>query len=82
MPAPCSGTGSLTKTGRRRLQHHRRQHRTRRHDPVDAGTLVVNGSLASNVTVNSGGMMGGNGTIIGRWPSTVAPWRPATRSAR
>jgi autotransporter-associated beta strand protein len=30
---------------------------------VNAGTLVVNGSLASGVTVNGGGLLGGSGTV-------------------
>src|SRR5262249_12217795 len=32
---------------------------------VNAGALSVNGILASSVTVNSGGMIGGNGTVGG-----------------
>lgn len=32
---------------------------------VNASTLVVNGSLASSVTVNNGGMLGGSGSIGG-----------------
>jgi len=30
---------------------------------VDAGTLMVNGSIISQVTVNAGGTLGGNGTV-------------------
>ncbi|MCL4207851.1 MAG: autotransporter-associated beta strand repeat-containing protein, partial [Pirellulaceae bacterium] len=32
---------------------------------VYSGTLLVNGSTTSNTTVNSGGVLGGNGTITG-----------------
>ena len=44
---------------------------------VKAGTLLVNGSIGGNVTVNSGGNLGGNGTITGAVTvnsgGTVAP---------
>ena len=49
---------------------------------VNASTLVVNGSLASTVTLNNGGMLGGNGIDRRARRPTAASWRPATRSAR
>src|SRR5690606_15361796 len=42
---------------------------------VDAGRLAINGSVTSNVNVNNGGTLGGNGTITGDLSSDgiVAP---------
>src|SRR5262249_1647100 len=42
---------------------------------VNAGTLLVNGSITSSVTVTSPGTLGGNGTITGNvsGSGTVAP---------
>ena len=49
-----TGTGTLTLTG---------AHTYNGATTVDAGTLAVNGSLASAVTVNNGGTLGGTGTV-------------------
>ena len=50
------GSGTLSLTGNNTY--------TGEHEST-GGALVVNGSLASTVTVNNGGMLGGNGTIGG-----------------
>ncbi len=51
-----AGTGTLTLTGNNTFTGG---------TTVNAGMLVVNGSLASPVTVNAGSMLGGSGTLGG-----------------
>jgi outer membrane autotransporter protein len=47
---------------------------------INAGTLLVNGSIAGPTTVNAGGILGGTGTINGTTTvnGTIAPGAPGT----
>ncbi|WP_077145328.1 autotransporter domain-containing protein [Sphingopyxis sp. KK2] len=57
-----TGTGSLVKTGDGTLNLTGTNSYTGP-TSVNGGTLAVNGSIASDVTVNSGGKLGGNGSV-------------------
>ena len=68
--------------GRRRARHHRQQHLHRRRPRSTPARLVVNGSLASTVTLTQRRHAGRQRHDRRRWSPTAACWRPATRSAR
>ena len=57
-----TGTGSLIKTGEGTLNLTGTNSYTGP-TAVNGGTLAVNGSIASDVTVNAGGKLGGNGSV-------------------
>ena len=89
--APTSspfGGVDLRRTGAFAAERHRR-HRAQRHQHAiaarprsNAGTLVVNGSIANSaVTVNSGATLTGTGTVGGTTITAAARLRPATRPA-
>ena len=64
LSGPITGSGSLTKLGLGRLDLSGASTYTGA-TLVNGGTLAVNGSLVSAVTVDAGGKLGGNGSVGG-----------------
>jgi autotransporter-associated beta strand protein len=60
-----SGSGSLTKVGTGTLTLSNAAHGYSGDTTINAGRLIVNGSIASPVTLNAGGTLGGSGTVYG-----------------
>ncbi|OZI26584.1 hypothetical protein CAL26_04480 [Bordetella genomosp. 9] len=70
LSAPLSGTGTLSKLGSGTLTQTGNNGAFGGGTTVNAGTLLVNGTLGGTMNVASGGALGGTGTVAGE--ATVA----------